>query len=453
MDAGQARIFAAELLAQRTISDWSVHELLGYGKSAIVLSASKGMEKAALKVFHPELMERYGRASQLLRIERERLLIGVEHPNIVKILEAGECDNNKYIFVAMELVTGYCLSKVLEDQSIDKALQIIEDIAKATEFLESKGIVHRDIKPDNIMITSEDGRVVLLDFGVMRPVGDSAATDQIGYQAFVGTHQYAPKEMIHGNVEDTIEGWRAVTFYQIGGVLHDLLVKKPLFEDYSDRIADLVEAIDNKDPIIAENVGPPDCVILARKCLLKDHKERLELTEWRDFHFSERTAENADIATRLRRLYDRRRLAQATGKVSAFDAKEHARFVTAAAVSASNTLRDRVMEVLDDLKSVLPLRTIQNLQKTYPEPTLQCIFEGAREVAFGFDFNFQFSLEIKSENVYEIYVRAGKGEISNELGWTSIGVFLGDLSDSAPEITKWILEILEELAGIGEQYE
>ena len=100
-------------LKGRTVSGWAVGNLIDYGRSALVLDAAKGTESCVLKVFDPEIVERYGEAVQRERIERERALIGQQHANLVPILGAGE--EGGLFYVAMEKVAGRPLSKCLSE--------------------------------------------------------------------------------------------------------------------------------------------------------------------------------------------------------------------------------------------------------------------------------------------------------------------------------------------------
>src|SRR5436309_1992789 len=102
MDPVRAQSMVAELKG-RQLKGWTIGEPTGPpGKSAIVLLATRGDQQAALKVFDRELVERYGSAVQLARIERELSLKGQRHPNLVQIFDGGYSDDLKVMFVLME---------------------------------------------------------------------------------------------------------------------------------------------------------------------------------------------------------------------------------------------------------------------------------------------------------------------------------------------------------------
>ena len=89
-----------------------------------------------------------------------------------------------------------------------------------TEKLLERSVVHRDIKPENIVVTPS-GHIVLMDLGVLKLVGTRSFTDD-EHKQFVGTLRNAPPEFLFWDEHDTVDGWRAVNFYQIGAILHDL---------------------------------------------------------------------------------------------------------------------------------------------------------------------------------------------------------------------------------------
>lgn len=249
MDNATAEVFSRELEQLGSIAGYRLGCRLGYGKSAVVYAAEREGQEYALKIFHPGLIEEYGKAAQLERIEREKRLIGWSHPNIAEIIAGGEASDSGHLYVVMRRVPGVPLSESLSRVPRSAIPILVQQLAAAAKALEDFGYFHRDIKPGNIhYIEGDRPRLVLLDLGVLKPIGDSAATNLQKPGAFIGTHQYCPPEMIHGRQSETVDGWRAITFYQIGAVLHDLVCLKSLFSYANQRIADLVQAIDSESP-------------------------------------------------------------------------------------------------------------------------------------------------------------------------------------------------------------
>jgi serine/threonine protein kinase len=207
-------------LVGHQVGGWLLHSFLGAGRSAAVFGGEKNGRQCALKVFDPELVERFGKATQLGRIARERGLIGECHPNLVQIFDGGECYDSGYLYVAMELIEAPNLGSILSLVPRDKIAPIVQQVAAAARFLEDKNIAHRDIKPENIAVFSDFSRAVLLDLGVLRPFGDPGLTDE-NARVFIGTLRYSSPEFLKRTEKDTLEGWRAITFYQLGAVLHE----------------------------------------------------------------------------------------------------------------------------------------------------------------------------------------------------------------------------------------
>ena len=304
MDKARAARMEAELRC-KVVLGWTVGRTLGFGKSALVFEATRASETAALKIFDPELIERFGADSQEERLRRELQLIGKNHPNLVKILDGGQEDiaGTSYWLIIMELVSGRNLKDAIPHLPEAQIRPVLKQLAEAARFLEQSGQCHRDIKPENIVITDDFTQAKLLDFGIIRPLG--ATGDDCTGPAFIGTLRYAPPEFLLRREKDSPEGWRAVTFYQLGGVLHDMLTKRLLFDEYSDPYANLANAVQHRaaDHFPDE---PSDLVQLAKSCLLKDPEARLRAVSWNDF-IGEKTSDRIDD---LKRAISRRKFEQ-----------------------------------------------------------------------------------------------------------------------------------------------
>lgn len=274
-----------EQLNGKEINGWTVKELVNFGKSAAVFKAEKAdsSEFAALKIFDDELIEKYGDQAQIARIERELTLVGKSHPNMVEILGGGVDDITGNHFILMEFLDGPNLKQCLNDIPVEAVSGLVAQLSSCCEFLESLGLAHRDIKPENIVIIEDFSRLILLDFGVLRPVGDGGITDGDGVQSFVGTLQYSSPEFLLRDEEDSVEGWRALTFYQIGAVMHDLITRKEIFSESAEPYARLVMAVQNDTPTIHNGSLPNYLIETARLCLSKDPKVRIELLNWASF--------------------------------------------------------------------------------------------------------------------------------------------------------------------------
>jgi eukaryotic-like serine/threonine-protein kinase len=298
MDPTVAKRMTEELTG-KTVGGWTIGSYLGAGKSALVFECAKEQVIAALKVFDPDLVNRYGKSVQLARINRELSLTGKHHPNLVQIYGGGECKETGYLFVAMELIRGQNLEEQLASIPRQKISKILSQVTSAAMFLERLGLAHRDIKPSNIAITTDFDRAVLMDLGVLRPFGESNLTDQEA-KVFVGTLRYSSPEFLYRDDVGSEECWKAVSIYQLGGVLHDLIMRKQLFAEFSEPFSLLVDAVNRQIPNIFATDVSPDLVVLARNSLAKDPVARLRLVDWDDFLVSEPAIQDDSDAIRIR---------------------------------------------------------------------------------------------------------------------------------------------------------
>jgi serine/threonine protein kinase len=282
MDSARARLLEDQLKGN-AVGGWLIDKLIDHGKSAAVFRGVKGSEIAAVKVFDKELIERFGDKTQLDRIDRELSLIGKSHPNMVKLLGGGFDEATKNHFIVMEFLNGTNLKKRLKEIPVESIGGFIADIAACAEYLESLNLVHRDIKPENLQVTDDLKKVTVLDFGVIKPYLEPGITDVEGLHPFIGTLQYSSPEFLLRQEDGSVEGWRALTFYQIGGVLHDLIMREPMFSEYAEPFGRLVNAVQETVPTIQSSSVPPYLVDLAKMCLLKKPEDRLSLLTWDSF--------------------------------------------------------------------------------------------------------------------------------------------------------------------------
>ncbi|MGB9857670.1 MAG: protein kinase domain-containing protein [Dictyoglomaceae bacterium] len=188
---------------------------VGTGGMATVYLAKDLASKmdVAIKILHPQYSEDDQIVERFLREAKASTIL--DHPNIVKVLDQGK--EGDYYFMVMEFVPGKDLKKIIKEKSPLPpvyAKEIIFEVAKALDHAYSKNIVHRDIKPQNIMITPA-GKIKLMDFGIAHLEGLSTLT-QTG--VFMGTPQYASPEQAEGSKVDIRSD-----IYSLGVVFFELL--------------------------------------------------------------------------------------------------------------------------------------------------------------------------------------------------------------------------------------
>jgi ABC-type transport system substrate-binding protein/tRNA A-37 threonylcarbamoyl transferase component Bud32 len=204
-----------------------VEALIGEGAMGVVYRATdvRGTQ-AALKVLIPELA-RDERFRQRF-LQESKLAASLDHPNIVSTLSAGEEDGDLYL--AMEYVEGPDLREVLRRESrLDavRTLDLLGQVAAALDAAHAKGLVHRDVKPGNILLDDEVRHAYMCDFGLARHV--SSVSSLTGDRGFVGTIDYVPPEQVEGG---SIDGRADV--YSLGCVLFECLAGTRPFERESE---------------------------------------------------------------------------------------------------------------------------------------------------------------------------------------------------------------------------
>lgn len=174
----------------------------------------------ALKVLYPELSTN---TSFVERFRREaQAAANLSHPNIVPIFDWGESDNT--YFIVMEYVDGEPLSSIIRTQAPLDAAQaaaVASDIAKALGFAHRHGVVHRDVKPGNVLIT-QDGQVKVTDFGIARAIGADEQVTQTGL--VMGTATYFSPEQAQGF---GVDGRSDI--YSLGVVLYEMVTGRAPF--------------------------------------------------------------------------------------------------------------------------------------------------------------------------------------------------------------------------------
>jgi serine/threonine protein kinase len=345
MDKARAKTMA-KLLAGQVVNEWVIGEYINCGKSAVVFKASKDTHTAAIKIFDPELDDRYGAEVQNKRIEREMSLIGKKHPYLVEIFDGGYSANLKLHFIVMELLDWKNLAEVLPDVPLGEERLIISQIASAARYLEELEICHRDIKPENIAVSRDFRHAKLLDLGVIKPHGAKPLTDATQAKIFIGTLKYSPPEFLLREEKQDKDGWRAITFYQLGAVLHDLIMRRPLFADFDNPYARLVNAVQHENPVIESKTVPPALVELARYCLLKPPVTRLQLVSWDQFEHEPKVG---DPTAELRSRIIRRNLAERGAKAGVASSSDHEQALSA-----------KLTEYARDLETICRLECVEN---------------------------------------------------------------------------------------------
>lgn len=205
-----------DLLSGSEVAGYRVIDLIGAGGMGHVYRAMQlRLDRVvALKVIRPELAAEAAFREQFQ--QEARLAASIDHPAVVPIYEAGEADGT--LFVAMRWVDGLDLRQILKqggELEPDRAVEIASRVAEALQATHEAGLVHRDVKPSNILV--EGGRVYLSDFGLARATAGSEALTQPA--GFIGTADYAAPELLDD--KRAVDGRADV--YGLGCVLFEML--------------------------------------------------------------------------------------------------------------------------------------------------------------------------------------------------------------------------------------
>ena len=219
---GQPAPVGEAMSIRRQIAGYRLEELIGRGGMGVVYRAHDlALERSvALKLLAPELASDVGFRERFL--VESRLAASLDHPNVVPIFDAGEVEGQLYL--AMRYVQGSDLKELLQQQGAlepARAIQIVSQMAEALDAAHARGLVHRDVKPSNVLL-DEAEHAYLADFGLTRRLADQAPGFESGLS--LGTPAYVAPEQI----EDSDIDGRADQ-YSLACMLCECLSGEPPF--------------------------------------------------------------------------------------------------------------------------------------------------------------------------------------------------------------------------------
>ncbi|MBL9171295.1 MAG: protein kinase [Verrucomicrobiales bacterium] len=253
----------------KILGEFELLERIGQGGMGVVYKARQAQldRLVALKLIHsrevagPDFAERF-------RIEA-RAAASLEHPNIVSVFESGEIEGQA--FLAMRLVEGRSLDQAAAARTYtpEAAAKLVIKIAGAVHYAHQRGVLHRDLKPGNVLI-DQDGEPHLTDFGLARLMEhDSTVTSTL---ATLGTPSYMAPEQASGG---TARATTATDTYGLGAILFEALTGSPPFSGPTtyETVRRVLET-DAPRPSILDSRIPADLDTICLKCLSKDPKHR-----------------------------------------------------------------------------------------------------------------------------------------------------------------------------------
>ena len=261
---------------------YEILRLLGEGGMGAVYKArDRELDRfVALKLIRRELS---ANAAIVARFKQELLLSHqVTHKNVIRIYDLGDADGVK--FITMEFVDGQDLRTLILEKkkfSPEEAAETVQQICRALEAAHSVGVIHRDLKPQNIM-RDKTGRILVMDFGMARTIEGDGMT-QTG--ALVGTMDYmSPEQALAKDLDQRSD------LFAVGLILYELLTGKMPFKAES-AVASLIKRTQERAAPVSDHDGsiPPPLTHIVSKCLERDPGQRYQsasemlqdLDDWR----------------------------------------------------------------------------------------------------------------------------------------------------------------------------
>jgi len=210
-------------------TQYRIERELGHGGMGVVYLATDTTLRrpVAVKVAHPDLavhptiIERF--------LAEARMIAGLRHPNIVTVHAAGEATG--LFYYVMGYVPGESLRQRLQREPVldlAMAMRIVADLAAALDAAGRAGLVHRDVKPENILLDHSTGRALLVDFGIARSTVDETLDPPTARGLAVGTPTYMSPEQAAGEPVD-----RRSDLYSLGLVAYEMLTGRPPFQGFN----------------------------------------------------------------------------------------------------------------------------------------------------------------------------------------------------------------------------
>jgi serine/threonine protein kinase/WD40 repeat protein len=256
------------------LGGYRVLDVLGAGGMGIVFLAEDAHLKrlVALKAMMPSIAQDDAAKNRFLR--EAQATAAIEHDHIVSIYQVGE--DQGVPFIAMRHLRGESLKTRLEREGqLDQrdVLRIGREIASGLAVAHAHGLIHRDIKPDNIWLEGEQGRVKILDFGLVRAVTSDVELTQSG--VVMGTPKYMAPEQAEGQTVDSRSD-----LFSLGSVLYHLAAGRPPFE--APNLTATLMAVTHHTPVSIESVRPelsPELARLIMELLAKNREARPQSAE------------------------------------------------------------------------------------------------------------------------------------------------------------------------------
>jgi len=247
-------------------SDYTIEEIIGEGGMGVIYQAKQGClnRSVALKALRPDAAT--DESSKELFLAEAMVTGDLDHPNIVPVHELGTNADGQ-LFYAMKYVQGTAWREVLPDKTQEENLDILLRVADAVAFAHSRGVLHCDLKPDNVMLGNY-GEVFVMDWGLAVSMRDLAEAVALGEDTNLGgTPVYLPPEFANHELRKV---GPASDIYLLGGLLYEILTgRPPHFAESMSQV--ILEAGRNEIPPI---IGHPEFAEIALRALATQPEDR-----------------------------------------------------------------------------------------------------------------------------------------------------------------------------------
>ncbi len=262
-----------------TLQRYERLQLLGRGTMGSVYAARDRLsgERVAVKVLHPHFSAESATAARFAR--EAKALRGISHPNVTRLIDV--IDDGAAQAYVMELLDGRNLRSVLDHEPqppLEVVYAVAMQMSAALEAIHKAGIVHRDVKPENVFCNRGplgELNVKILDFGIAKVRSAAALVESTGAGTILGTPEYMAPEQVRGDPAD-----ERTDVYAFGAVLYEMLCgRTPLSARNIGELVIKLMAVTPKLPSVASGRAPkisPAVDDLVMRCLAKDPADRPE---------------------------------------------------------------------------------------------------------------------------------------------------------------------------------
>jgi len=259
----------SQATSTKSIGRFELMGKLGQGAYGAVYRARDTLlnREVALKVPHPGAIETERERERYLR--EPQAVAQLHHPNIVPVFDASF--DGDHVYVASALIQGVTLKERIQDGDLNarEAATIVMKLASALDYAHSRGIVHRDVKPANIML-DEEGEPLLMDFGLAQL--QSTVSELTTYGKALGTPYYMPPEQARGELDQI--GPHSDQ-YSLGVILYELIAGERPFEGPPDLVISLVKFEEPTPPSkVKKQVVSRDLETICLKAMQKQNSSR-----------------------------------------------------------------------------------------------------------------------------------------------------------------------------------